>query len=236
MAKKGENAVRSTNSSTKSSISRSSTSSSAIARKTKTSRTTSKRTTKLKSVKPKEKIEEVTESTEEAVVENVVFEIGDKVVYAAQGVGVIKSIKTRVVSGIENKFYEISILETGLKVSVPIGLTSNVGLRKIVDKKAIDKVYEILRDRRTVVDTQTWNRRFRQYQQKIKTGSVFEIAKVLRDLSVLKIDKELSFGERDMLKTARGRLVKEISIAKSQPEDLVIEELTEICDFAGNSA
>ena len=169
-------------------------------------------------------------SAEDISSEPLSFEVGDMVVYAAQGVGSIESIKTRVVSGVENKFFEIKIVESGLKVSVPIQLAVAQGLRKIVNQDAVDKVYDILRDRRATVDTQTWNRRFRQYQQKIKTGSVFEIAKVLRDLAVLKADKELSFGERDMLKTARGRLVKELAIAKSISEDSVTAELVELCE------
>ena len=78
------------------------------------------------------------------------------------------------------------------------------------------------------MDTQTWNRRHREYTQKIKTGSVHEIAKVIRDLSVLKGDKELSFGERKMLESAQGLLVKEISIAKSRTEDAVLSELNEL--------
>ncbi len=74
-------------------------------------------------------------------------------------------------------------------------------------------------------DSQTWNRRYREYTEKIKTGSPLEIAKVLRDLLVLKGDKELSFGERKMLDTARSLLVKELSIAKAHPEEKIMEEL-----------
>ena len=96
------------------------------------------------------------------------------------------------------------------------------------DKRTVKKVYDILKDRKVTLDTQTWNRRYREYTQKIKTGSVLEIAKVIRDLSVLSSDKELSFGERRMLDTAEGLLVKELSIAKSSPEDDIKEELREI--------
>src|SRR3970282_1491125 len=74
-------------------------------------------------------------------------------------------------------------------------------------------------------DQQTWTRRYREYTEKIKTGSILEIAKVLRDLFVLKGDKELSFGERKMLDTARNLLVKELSIARSHSEDKIMEEL-----------
>ena len=77
-------------------------------------------------------------------------------------------------------------------------------------------------------DQQTWNRRYREYTEKIKTGSILEIAKVLRDLFVLKGDKELSFGERKMLDTARNLLVKELSIARSHSEEKIMDELRHI--------
>jgi len=89
----------------------------------------------------------------------------------------------------------------------------------------VAKVYKILRDKKVEIDQQTWNRRYREYTEKIKTGSVLEIAKVLRDLFVLKGDKELSFGERKMLDTARNLLVKELAIAKAHSEEKIMEEL-----------
>ena len=77
------------------------------------------------------------------------------------------------------------------------------------------------------IDNQTWNRRYREYMEKIKTGSVYEIAEVLRDLFLLKVDKELSFGERKMLDTARGLLLKELALATSK-EELQAEEVQKI--------
>lgn len=166
------------------------------------------------------------------LVKEEVYKVGDKVVYPAHGVGLIDSIQSRIVGTQETKFYMITILETAMKVMVPMKQASTVGLRRIVDTKTVEKVYEILRDKDVIVHQQTWNRRHREYTQKLKTGSVFEIASVIRDLSVLKGDKELSFGERKMLDMAQGLLVKEISIAKSKTEDLIKAELQEICDAA----
>jgi CarD family transcriptional regulator len=91
-----------------------------------------------------------------------------------------------------------------MKIMVPTSQADTVGLRRVVDSRTVDEVYDILRDKNVTVDNQTWNRRYREYSQKIKTGSVLEIARVIRDLSVLKVDKELSFGERRMLDTAQG--------------------------------
>lgn len=153
------------------------------------------------------------------------FKPGDKIVYPGHGVGQINEVKSRLIAGTQQQFFDITIIETGMKIMVPVPQAESVGLRKVVDRRAIEKVYAILRSRNFKIDTQTWNRRFREYSQKIKTGSVFEIAEVMRDLSVLSADKELSFGEKKMLDTAQNLLVSEISIAKSRPQEKVIGEL-----------
>ena len=161
-------------------------------------------------------------------IEIINFKAGDKIVYPGHGVGEVEAIRITTIGGEEHQFYNIKIIETGMKVMVPMTQASTVGLRKICDKKAIDKVYEILRNRNFKIDTQTWNRRFREYSQKIKTGSVYEIAVVLRDLSVLSADKELSFGEKKMLDMAQNLLVSEIAIAKARPQEKIMGELKEI--------
>src|SRR2546422_9218306 len=112
-----------------------------------------------------------------------------------------------------------------MTIMIPTENVASVGLRRIIGKDMVSKVYKILRQRRVEIDQQTWNRRYREYTEKIKTGSVLEIATVLRDLCVLKGDKELSFGERKMLDTARNLLVKELAIAKSHSEEKIMEEL-----------
>jgi len=112
-----------------------------------------------------------------------------------------------------------------MKILVPVPQAETVGLRRVVDKRAVEKVYKILKQRNFRTDTQTWNRRFREYSQKIRTGSVYEIAEVIRDLSVLSVDKELSFGEKKMLDTAQNLLASEIAIARSRSQDKVMGEL-----------
>ena len=156
------------------------------------------------------------------------FKVGEKVVYPAHGVGVIQSIQTRVVSGTEKTFYMLRILDSDMTIMIPTENVDSVGLRRVIGREMVTKVYKILREKRVEIDQQTWNRRYREYTEKIKTGSVLEIAKVLRDLFVLKGDKELSFGERKMLDTARNLLVKELAIAKSHSEDKILEELKTI--------
>lgn len=157
------------------------------------------------------------------------FKAGELAVYPAHGVGMIMGVESRDVSGINKAFYILKILDTEATIMVPIETASTVGLRKIVKKSLVPKVYEILKDRKEVVlDNQTWNRRYRDYTDKIKSGCVMEVAKVMRDLYLLKFDKELSFGERRMLDTAKNLLVKELSIAKNIKEEKVEEELLRI--------
>src|ERR1700683_5372718 len=157
------------------------------------------------------------------------FKKGEKVVYPAHGVAVIEDIQMRVISGTELRFYMLRFLGTEkMTIMIPTENVESVGLRRVIGKDMVEKIYRILRQRKVEVDTQTWNRRYREYTEKIKTGSPLEIAKVLRDLLVLKSDKELSFGERKMLDTARSLLVKELSIAKAHPEEEIMEEIRTI--------
>jgi CarD family transcriptional regulator len=120
------------------------------------------------------------------------------------------------------------ILENDMKIMIPTKNVNNVGLRELIAKREVPKLYSILKKRDVAVDNQTWNRRYREYMEKIKTGSVYEVAEVYRDLLMLKTEKELSFGERKMLDTARSLLVKEISLAKKVEEVQVEKDLDKI--------
>jgi CarD family transcriptional regulator len=159
---------------------------------------------------------------------NVNFRIGDKAVYPAHGVAEVTGIESKEIGGKKHTFYILRILENGMRIMVPTANVAAVGLRSICNKSDVKEVYDILKTREVSVDGQTWNRRYREYMEKIKTGSVFEIAEVLRDLSLLKHDKDLSFGERKMLDTARSLLVKELAVAKSINEEKIHAELEKI--------
>ncbi len=157
------------------------------------------------------------------------FQVGEKIVYPGHGIGEIVSIESRTISGTSQDFYILKIIDSDMKVMVPVSNSHSVGLRKITPQGDIEKIYDILKDRDNIVeDTQTWNRRHREYTEKINSGSVFEIAEVLRDLYVLKLDKDLSFGEKKMLDTARSLLVKEIALARQETETKVLKEIKEI--------
>ena len=159
---------------------------------------------------------------------DVSFRVGDKAVYPAYGVAEVTGLETKEISGQKTSFYILKILENGMRIMVPTKNVATVGLRAIVKKGEVKDVYDILRSRDVSVDSQTWNRRYREYMEKIKTGSVYEVAEVLRDLSLLKNSKELSFGERKMLDTARSLLVKELAIAKASKEEKIERELQAI--------
>jgi CarD family transcriptional regulator len=156
------------------------------------------------------------------------FKIGDLAVYPAHGVGVIEKIESQEISGCCQDFYVMRILENDMIIMIPTTNVSNVGLREIIEQSEVPRLYTILKKRDVTIDNQTWNRRYREYMEKIKTGSVFEVAEVYRDLLMLKLEKELSFGERKMLDTARNLLVKEISLAKKVREEQVEKDLDRI--------
>ena len=156
------------------------------------------------------------------------FKIGDKAVYPAHGVGQVTGIERKEVGGQTLQFYVLKILANDMTILVPSDSAEKVGLREVICKKEVNNVMTILKDHDVKIDHQTWNRRYREYMEKIKTGSVFEIAEVIRDLYLLKDDKELSFGERKMLDMARGLLVKELSIAKKKEEGEIEKELDNI--------
>jgi len=153
------------------------------------------------------------------------FKVGDLAVYPAHGVGVIESIESKWISGNKQEFYIMRILDNGMIIMIPLDNVNNVGLRQVIDAAQVPKIFEILEEKEVEPDNQTWNRRYREYMEKIKTGSVYELAEVLRDLFILREDKELSFGERKMMDTARSLLVKEISIAKELDENQVEEDI-----------
>ena len=156
------------------------------------------------------------------------FQIGQLAVYPAHGVGVIESIQERADSGAQEKFYIMRLLDNDMIIMIPMNNARNIGLRNVIDLPAVSEVYQILRHRPMRLTNQTWNRRYRDYMDKIKTGSPFRVAEVLRDLTLLKTEKDLSFGERKMLDTAKNLLVKELSLANNKKEDEIEAQLQEL--------
>jgi CarD family transcriptional regulator len=154
------------------------------------------------------------------------FEVGDLAVYPAHGVGKIEAIESRVVNGETHDFYIMKIIENGMVIMIPTWNVASVGLRDVISKKEIPKIIEVMKTKHdSSTDSQTWNRRYREYMDKIKTGSLYEVAEVFRDLSLLKLTKDLSFGERKLYDTAQSLLVKELSTAKNIKEEAMVSEI-----------
>ena len=159
---------------------------------------------------------------------NTDFRIGEKAVYPAHGVAEVIGIEKKEINTSVCSFYVLKVIATGMQILVPKEKADQVGLRHVATSAEIDEVFDILREKDVHIDKQTWNRRYRGFMEKIKTGSLFDVAEVYRDLYRLKTDKQLSFGERRMLDTARTLIVKEIAIARSQTEDQVKSEIEAI--------
>lgn len=159
------------------------------------------------------------------------FEVGDLAVYPAHGVGRIESIESRVINGDKHDFYIMKIIDNGMVIMIPTMNVDSVGLRCVIDKKEVSSVYEVLQEKKDDLhDNQTWNRRYKEYMDKIKTGSLYDVAAVFRDLYLLKLTKDLSFGERKLLDTAKALLLREISMAKQKDQTIVWTEIESLFD------
>ncbi len=156
------------------------------------------------------------------------LKIGEVAVYPGHGVGRIESIEEKEISGKRQSFYIMRILDSDMTIMIPVEGAQNTGLRGVIESCEVMRVYEILKDRNVIHDTSPWNRRYKDYMERIKSGSIFEIATVLRELYNLKTWKELSFGERKMFETARNLIKKELSIALSKDEEEVATDIETI--------
>ena len=157
------------------------------------------------------------------------FRIGEKAVYPAHGVVEVVGIDTKEINKTVCAFYVLRVLENEMQIMVPKAKAEQVGLRAVVSVQEATEVFDVLRDQDVHIDKQTWNRRYRGFMEKIKTGSLFDVAEVYRDLFRLKSTKNLSFGERRMLDTARTLMVKELAVARKWTEAKVEQELEKAC-------
>ena len=157
------------------------------------------------------------------------FQIGDKAVYPAQGVAEVIGIDNKEINGNVCSFYVLKVLDSEMQILVPKDKADQVGLRPIATNEEVEEVFDILREQDVHIDKQTWNRRYRGFMEKIKTGSLFDVAEVYRDLYRLKSSKVLSFGERKMLDNAKQLIVKELAVARKWTEEKVEAELEKAC-------
>lgn len=159
------------------------------------------------------------------------FHVGDLAVYPAHGVGRIESIESRTINGDKNDFYILKILENSMVIMIPTWNVESVGLRNIIKKSQLPEIYAVLKRKKDgIFDNQTWNRRYKEYMDKLKTGSLYDVAEVFRDLFLLKLVKDLSFGERKLLDTAKRLLLKELCTAKNADEETTWAEIESLFD------
>lgn len=151
------------------------------------------------------------------------FNLGDYVVCPGHGVGQICSVDTKELNGEMKSFYIIKVVSNGMKVMIPVD--SKEGVRALIPSTEISGVFKLLEEKNVKVDMSTWNRRHREYTLKVKTGSLLEIADVLRQLLLLKMTKKLSFGERKMLDQCKELIVKEISLASGTAEGSISDKI-----------
>lgn len=151
------------------------------------------------------------------------FKIGDKIVYPVHGAGIIVDIETKVILGEKKEYYVMKIPVNEMKVLVPLGSMGDVGIRDIKTPEEMDKVLEVLKDPGKEKMPTNWNRRYRFHQDKIKTGDLEEIAKVIKNLECLDREKALSTGERKILNNARQIILSEMVLVYDKTYDEVVE-------------
>ncbi|HET7439953.1 MAG TPA: CarD family transcriptional regulator [Terriglobales bacterium] len=151
------------------------------------------------------------------------FHIGDKVVYPNHGVGIIEQISNRTIGTTVERFYLLKIKSSSLKVMVPFQNVASVGLRRVVRNGEIQKIVDFLTDGECN-NNADWKYRFKENSERMRTGSLLEVASVLKSLLMLNQSKPLSFREKKMLERARYLLVSELAMAKNC-EELHIEQM-----------
>ena len=159
------------------------------------------------------------------------FKKGDKVVYPNHGAGTIERIETKEILGEEKKYYIMRLPIGDMKVMIPVDKVDEIGVREVIDAEEAENIIELLKGEKSKM-SQNWNRRYRANQEKLKTGDIYEVGGVVRDLTIRDEEKGLSTGEKKMLSNARQILISELVLAKDADE----EEIREIIDdaFANN--
>ena len=146
------------------------------------------------------------------------FNVGDKVVYPMHGAGVIEAIEEKEVLGEKQKYYIMRLPLGEMKVMIPMTNVAGVGLREVISEEEVQKVFDILQGQKTKMST-NWNRRYRANLEKIRSGNIYEVAEVVRNLILRDLEKGLSTGERKMLDNARQILISELVLAKGIAEE-----------------
>lgn len=162
----------------------------------------------------------IEEQLEDLVVEVEVihFEIGDNVVYPHHGAGKVLKKESKEIFGEEREYLTIKILHNDMTVMVPTENAGKAGLRRVIDEETVKKVLFVLQDEVSDMP-KNWNRRFKHNRDKIKTGDIYELAEVVRNLAIREQEKGLSTGEKQMFTRAKKILASELMYALEKDED-----------------
>ncbi len=158
------------------------------------------------------------------------FNVGDEVVYPMHGAGKIVSIEERAILD-ERQSYYIIKMPGEVKVMVPTAKAEEVGVRNIIDEESAQKVMKVLGADSTEM-SMNWNKRYRENMDKMKTGDIFEVADIVRNLSFKQKEKGLSTGEKKMLLNAKQILISELVLAEKKDENEVEEAVESKIDQA----
>lgn len=162
------------------------------------------------------------------------FKVGDKVVYPNHGVGVVEEIRSRSIAGSEQDFYHLRIFSNETTVMVPVGNSRTVGLRKLFDKKQVNRLFAHLRDAE-IESYSNWKGRYKENAEKMRSGHLFDMADVLKNLVYLSKRKALSYREKQMYEKAKYLIVSEVAIVEGQSEDKVQEKIEDALETAINA-
>ncbi|MGI6145557.1 MAG: CarD family transcriptional regulator [Clostridia bacterium] len=150
------------------------------------------------------------------------FKIGDKIVYPMHGAGIIEGIEEKEILGDKRQYYVLRMPIGDMKVMVPIANVETIGIRKVIGGDEVGEVFNILRQEDSPMST-NWNRRYRSNMEKIKSGNIYDLAEVVRNLTSRDKEKGLSTGEKKMLDSARQILLSELVLAKDGEEERIID-------------
>ncbi|MGV8906584.1 MAG: CarD family transcriptional regulator [Acetobacterium sp.] len=150
------------------------------------------------------------------------YKIGDKIVYPMHGAGVIEAIEEREIFEERKPYYIMQIVSEGLQILIPVDKVDEIGVRNIVSQEVIDEMIETLRLPMDVME-KNWNRRYREHLEKLKTGDIFEVARVVKNLILLDRLKGLSTGEKKMLNNARNFIISEMVLIQDSDKDDILE-------------
>lgn len=158
------------------------------------------------------------------------FKVNELVVYPSQGVGRVERVETQEIGGTKAEFYIVRILSNNVTLMVPVKNAQNVGLRNVCSLETGQTIFESLKDRSgfTGYTGQNWNRRYREYSEKLKSGDLADVAYVLKELFLIGRDKDLSFGERRLLEQAIGLVSMELAYAMDRNQQDVRDDINVI--------